>query len=531
MQRNSLKLGLAITSSLVAMSLGVVSASAAAPSLVRLATASTTDHWDMTPGNSPTVVNLQRLLCDGLYDLPATSTVPMPAIAVNNGVWGPTSVTFEIRPGLHFSDGSPVTAHDVQASFQRLLSFDRGDLLYPYYLDVVTGAYDFVWNHGADAAITMPDATHVTIEMYPIDRAFTEVLAWSSSCIVKADAFLTHTALPPPTTGPYMVTSTSASQVVLDRNPYWGDTAGNATVLGRGAELATSWQPDRFTVDRNVQEGAQRAAITAGTLDASLDMLADPGSDPQLAGRIARTGDGSVVFLQLNTAKGNPLANRNLRKAIAYAIDRTKLLRVARAAGAYGATAWANLLPPAFGPRGPFGLTANKAKAKAALHAAHLKKMPKIVYVYSTNSKVQIATAKEFKAEMKAVGVPITLKGAANHYDLMNNPAKWSISPDAWYADFPDASEILRQELSFTGAYDWSGYTGLDSRLATIAAMPLGPAREAAAQALATTVLRDDVPLLAVRTYNNVTYWSSHLTNVVYTPGVGIRWELVQVAQ
>jgi hypothetical protein len=77
--------------------------------------------------------------------------------------------------------------------------------------------------------------------------------------------------------------------------------------------------------------------------------------------------------------------------------------------------------------------------------------------------------------------------------------------------------------------WDWSWYHGLETRLTAIGTMALGPARAAKARALATVVLRDDAPVIALSTYRTVNVWSSHLTNVVYTPGIGIRWELVTV--
>ena len=100
MRRIPLKLGLAIVSSVASLSI-TVTASAASPTVVRLATADAAVRWDLTTSWIP-VTNLQRLLCDGLYDLPSSGTVPVPAVAADDGVWGPTSVTFPIRPGLRF---------------------------------------------------------------------------------------------------------------------------------------------------------------------------------------------------------------------------------------------------------------------------------------------------------------------------------------------------------------------------------------------------------------------------------------------
>jgi peptide/nickel transport system substrate-binding protein len=495
---------------------------------VHLATASASVPWDLTSWD-PGMMNFERLLCDGLYDYADTTgqlITPVPAIAAGEPATTPNASTFTIRPGLRFSDGTPVTSADVKGSLLRMLDANArvNDLYpwYPYYYDVIPGAMSFFYDGVTHPAISTPDATHVTINVAWQDAAFAHALAWAPACVVPATATHGHTNLPPASTGPYMVTSHTSTEVVLGRNLNWYGADGNATVMGRAGELATSWQPDQFVIETGIAPAVQLSRIRAGTLDGSVDYSeSDPGAtDPAFVGHSVRSRDGAVNVIELNTV-GPGTKARQLRRAIAYALDRTKLARLAGPT----AVAVSNLLAPAIDASRPFALRPNLKKARAALRAAKLKKLPKLVFM-TGGIAYEKAVIKEVKAELRKVGLTVV---ARPYSSLPPNPKSWSMSLYGWAADFPDASEVLRQMLSTGGPDDDTGYGGLDAALKAIAAMPLGPAREKKATALATKTLLNDAPLVPFATIPNVHLWSTHLGNVVYVPTMGIRWSLIRV--
>ncbi len=519
----------AIVAATIGLALTPVAALAADPIVVHLATATTTVPWDLTTW-SPPHMNFERLLCDGLYDYSdaiGSLTTPVPAIADGAPTTTATTITVAVRQGLHFSDGTPVTPDDVKGSLLRAVDFQaRPDQAngYPYYYDVIEGITEFSFGIPTPAPSITTDATHVTLGLYAQDAAFAHALAWVPSCVVPAATSHAHTDVAPVSTGPYRIGSQTPTQVVLERNPYWLGMGGNAEVFGRAADAATLWQPDSFVVDLGVTPAAQLSRMQAGTLDASLDdSVTDPGANATFVGGRVRSKDQVVSFLEMNTFVG-ALKNRQLRRAVSFALDRTRLARL----NGSGAAPWSNLLAPDTAGAGPYPLTADLKRARAAVKAAKLKRLPTITIIVDKGS-VRVKLAGEIKAELKKVGLTVTVKAVSYPYLALVNPKSWSMLFYGWGADFPDTSEVVRQELSRTGAEDFSLYAGADAPLQTIAAMPLGPARETAVRKLVQTMLANDAPIAPLFTFLATHVWTKRLANVTYVPTMGIRWSRVTV--
>src|SRR3982074_1475636 len=89
---------------------------AASPRVLRVANAEPTLGTSPLDGSTSASMRVWELMHDGLWDRDA-SFQPVPWLAES---WdtSPDSTmwTFRLRPGLTFSDGSPITSTDVQAS-------------------------------------------------------------------------------------------------------------------------------------------------------------------------------------------------------------------------------------------------------------------------------------------------------------------------------------------------------------------------------------------------------------------------------
>src|SRR3979409_1617293 len=94
--------------------------SAASPRVLRIANAEPTLGTSPLDGSTSASMRVWDLMHDGLWARDA-SFQPVPWLAES---WetSPDSTmwTFHLRPGLTFSDGSPITSTDVQASFNYL---------------------------------------------------------------------------------------------------------------------------------------------------------------------------------------------------------------------------------------------------------------------------------------------------------------------------------------------------------------------------------------------------------------------------
>lgn len=274
--------------------------------------------------------------------------------------------TVRLRSELRFSDGQPVTADDVVASFEAILdprttSPQRGLLILG----------------GEPIKVSKVDRLTVRFDL-PLPYAAAERL-FDGFAILPA-SFLKGTSdpqanTPVPGLGPFRVRENRAGErLVLERNPFYWKRDGNGTPLP---------YLDEVVFLRVAHEEAELVRLRAGELDlvsrlgpASFEVLRREGS-PRL--RLLDLGPGletHFLFFNLNAAApaSRPvdpeLAARRLRtqgwfrdprfrRALSAIFDRQALVRLVyqgRATGlsspvAAGNTLWAKPMPPLPAPR------------------------------------------------------------------------------------------------------------------------------------------------------------------------------------
>lgn len=127
-------------------------------------------------------------------------------------------VIFNLRPEITFSDGSPMTAHDVVFSFELLL--DQGTPSYADYVRTIVQSAEALDDHRVKFTF-MPDV--------PRKGLITQVGStpvWSQQWYTETGARLDESRFEiSPGTGPYMLDSYDVSrQIIYRRNPdYWGN--------------------------------------------------------------------------------------------------------------------------------------------------------------------------------------------------------------------------------------------------------------------------------------------------------------------
>ncbi len=265
-----------------------------------------------------------RHLYEGLTAYEPGGTRPVPALA-ESWIASPDTLTwtFTLRPGLRFTDGTPLTAEAVRLNFERWLTAEAPGH-YTFWRAVFGG---FVGEMDADgeplaliASVETPDVNTVVIRLNRPDGTLANSLAMPSFGIVNPEAFANGagSALSGAASagaGPYVLADASRPGLVrLARNPaYWN-----------AAELAAG--PDEL-VFKTISDNTQRLlALQTGEIEAMADL--DPSQYVEAASadrdtRIVYDPPLNVLYLGFNQAHA-PWGNADCRLAVSQALNRAR---------------------------------------------------------------------------------------------------------------------------------------------------------------------------------------------------------------
>jgi peptide/nickel transport system substrate-binding protein len=333
--------------------------------------------WDL-PGGEPTTLDYVKSadyspdimvsnLCDNLLRLTPTWGV-QPGLATSWHYTNATTLVFNIRHGVTFWDGSPLTSADVVYSMLRNLNPNVG---------AVNGAY-----YGSVKTITASGPYQVTVAFSKPDELFIKEMATISGSIaeksymVKQGAKYGTPAGGVMCTGPYELKQWSAgNDIILQANPHYWDPAYTAKIK-------------TITVKFIANSSTLTSALLSGEVDGAYGVPAT--SYPEL--KTASSGNlyfgPSLSITELApTSSTGPIANVKIREALSLALDRSAIAKVI-----YGGAATPNLAltPP----------TAWDPAARAAYSAAYAKLGP---------SSPDIATATKLVKSVPNHSAPITL--------------------------------------------------------------------------------------------------------------------------
>lgn len=197
--------------------------------------------WDTGPGNM-----VLANLCDNLIRQNPDSTYS-PALASAVSTPDDTTYVYDLREGVTFSDGTPMTVDDVVFSLQRQLNPD-------------TGSYWSVWFQNVES-VTATGPMQVTVKLKAPDVLFGQMMATPAGAVVqKAYVEAKGQDYGTPAggvmcTGPYELTdwSSGAGITLTARDDYWDE----------------SLQPKVKTV--NLTFVRDPATVTNGLLNGSID--------------------------------------------------------------------------------------------------------------------------------------------------------------------------------------------------------------------------------------------------------------------
>jgi len=392
---------------------------------------------------------------------------------------------FALREGVVFSDGTPLDATAVKASFDRLLD--------PASKSAALSAFDGVLSPGG---VAVKDPKTV---VFTLDRAFSDfpylVSAGNyNAVILKADyaGDFTKNAIG---TGPFTLKSYNASTgASLVRNPkYW--ESGKPYL--DGVEV-------RFYQDSQ----AEQLALQSGELDTLF--ITEP-SVVQAVGDIAldEVGGTGMTALTLRVDRA-PFDKKEVRQAVAYALDRPAVNQAVN--DGIGELGNDHLYAPLFAsaPSEIPQRAKDPAKVKELLAAAGVSKLAFPLTFDPPNKDYALV----IQAQLKEVGIEVKLDqrtSAAFYGGNQESDTPWLFTTAnlvSW-AGRAVPSQFVNPMVTSTGVWNGSKYKNpaLDAALTAYDAATDDAGRKKQAKIIA-AALHEDVPVVlslwngAVRAYN-----------------------------
>jgi len=350
--------------------------------------------------------------------------------------------TFALRDGVSFHDGTPLTAEAVKFNFDRMLDEDH-----PYH---DTGPFPLSFFFSAIDTVAAPDAETVVFTLKDPYAPFLSNLAYPTGLIVSPEAVKEHGedfGRNPSGTGPFRFAEweSNAKVVAVRNDDYWGDPAKLEAVIFRPI------------TDANTRV----AEMLSGGLDLMVEVPPDNVSQfaDDASFTVHEQAGPHLWFLILN-AKEGPMADKRVRQAINYAIDKKTLVENVLQGTAEVA---AGPTPPAFAWAHNDALEPypyDPAKARALLKEAGHDGAELTFYVTEGGSGMldPVPMGAAIQADLAGVGLDVKIETYEwNTFLGKVNPGlegKADMAEMAWMTNDPDTLPYLALR---TGAFPDDG--------------------------------------------------------------------------
>jgi peptide/nickel transport system substrate-binding protein len=385
----------------------------------------------------------------------STTLVPALAQSIPAPTNGGKTYDFQLRQGLHYSDGEPVVASDVVNMVKRNL-FLGGP--FSSFFDDIVGAAAYSKAKKQNAPLTgmvADDKTgKLTIKLMTPDTRVLFAFAIGEAGVGPASKaiFKDTTGHPFPGDGPYTLKVVSPSptngEFILTKNPKF--------------DIPTIAKGNVDVIDGMVSTNVN--TMTEDVINGSLDyMTEDPVGDllPQVEAKykdrfLIGPGYPNTYYFFLNSTVP-PFNKLAARQAVNYAIDSRALERIF--GGRLHPTC--NLLPPNMtgykpitpcpwgDPNGP----GNVAKATALVKSAGLAGSPVTVWTNSKDPRPAIGAY--LASTLNSIGFKATIKtlNQTVYFSTIGDPkSKAQIGFDDWFQDFPHPGDFIGNLLTTEAA-------------------------------------------------------------------------------
>lgn len=404
--------------------------------------------WDpQAAGDAASAATLAQVY-EGLTAFDAQSQV-QPALA---RAWSVEDegrrLVFELRPGVTFSDGSPITAEDVVASWLRLIDPERPSPLASLLSDVV-GADQYRLGAGDAADVGLrADGDRLTVEFRRPASYFIAVTASPSLAVLPEARAAERPGRELPSemvvSGAYIPVEQTATAIRLEANErYWAGPPALGAI-----ELLTDLEGQSPVA---LFEAERVDHVSVGSLDASWIRY-----DAELGPQLRNVDALSVDYYGFDVTEP-PFDDRQVRRAFSMAVDWDRLIGLTES-GTDPATSLVPLGVPGR-PETDLSPEYDPAAARAALEEAGFPEgrgFPTVTLT-SSGSAYDEAVATEL-GEVLGITIEVELRPFGQYLDLLDGdpPAFWGLS---WIADYPHPHDFLGLLLQTGSSSNQGGWS------------------------------------------------------------------------
>lgn len=442
--------------------------------------------WDPALAGDSGSANVLAQVFEGLTAFDADSRV-QPALA---DAWQSSEdgrqLTFHLRPGIAFSDGSPITAQDVVDSWFRLIDPVRPSPLASLLADV-QGATGYQAGLVAREGVGLRvEGDQVVIDLRRPATHFISVTASPSLAVVPRSMYGQLDTAPPANivaSGAYIPSIPSASVIRLTGNTrYWAGTPPLDVV-----ELVTD-----FAGETSV------AAFEAGTVDyvgvSSFD-ASWIAYDADLGPQLRRSDDFTVSYYGFDTRVA-PFDNPQVRLAFAKAVNWDRIVSLS------GEPAATSMIPTGVPGRDDLDHrpSYDPAAARQLLADAEFPGgagFPTVLLAtYGVGYELTVAAELE---DNLGIQVNVEAHDFREYIDRPHGPGSPGIWTLAWSADYPHPHDFLGLLLECGSRSNEGGWCNAEyDELIAQAAATDDPAEQRALYGQAQEVLAREAPVVPV---------------------------------
>lgn len=377
-----------------------------------------------------------------------------------------TVYTFHLREGALWSDGEPVTAHDFEYAWKRVVDpATAAD--YSYMLDCVLNGPEIIYDGTKDpselGAVALDDMTF-EVTLHTAIPYFTEIAAFPAAFPVRQDIIEANGdqwTFEPSTyigNGPYMMTEwVHNSYIKMEKNPNHYDFAN----LG----------PNSIKFALMDDDNAMLAAFNSGELDFNEGYPIDEVPALLESGQL-KIGDYIGTYYVCYQTEKAPFDDPRVREAFSLAIDRNYIVEQITRAGQVPAAGYVpSGIYDAAGPGSDFreeggeyyslskdDYAANTERARELLAEAGFpggEGFPIVEYLYNTNDGHRAIGEALQNMWQQELGVQVTLTNQDWSVFLETRKnGEYMIARNGWIADYNDPISFLDMWVTGGGNND-----------------------------------------------------------------------------
>jgi peptide/nickel transport system substrate-binding protein len=408
-----------------------------------------------------------------------TELIPGLAEALPKIDQGGRRYTLQLRPGLEYSDGTPVRASDFRFAVERLIRLNSAGT--SFYMNI-EGAERFAETRkGGIAGIETDDESgRIVIHLREPDGSFSYVLALMYAApLPPGTPAEDQTAKPPPATGPYVITKVKPGRSwEYERNPAWEKANGEAMPQLPGGHV------DRIAFEVRSNPITQVEEVERG----QVDWMKNP-PPPERYPEVKREFEGtqfreeptiSIYYFWMNTQEP-PFDDVRVRQAVNYAIDPEALERIYA-----GTIDRAQQVLPAQMP----------GYRKIELYPHDLQRAKKLVAeadpadrdvtVWTNNLPPNDEAGEYYQQVLNSLGFDAQLKAvnAASYFTLIGNAGTPNLDTgwSNWFLDYPHPDDYFAPQLSSesilpNGNTNWANFSdpAVDAKIKELGRQQLSP--------------------------------------------------------